>query len=191
MITLTMMLARSHQLILARCTPSRNCGRSSPLGKISLTIDDEDDDLATDTLKGHKSRNDHIQESPNLTGTHSSAEVSAVSKAITKSFLSVDEGCLNSINTSKVQSSALQEEAGILEPVPLLLNCYSSSRLSEAELTSDSCRTFGLKCVTCSQGYAFNSALWQLPGCIGRISWNLCDITRLIKCRSKSQMPAK
>lgn len=135
----------SHSSTESNEEENNQSGRASPLGEISLPIDEEDS--ATGFLKGHESRHHHSCESPNLTGTHSSAEVSAVSKAITNSFLSVDEGWLNSIDASKVQSSCVaggswnSGACALVACIIQRLDCCSSSKSlvdAEAELTSDS-----------------------------------------------------
>jgi len=101
---------------------------------------------------GHK-RSFH-RDVAGLTGTHSTAEVAALSEAITNSFLSVDEGWINSIDASKVQTSCVaggRWNSGACALVVCIiqrLECASipvgntvaedEAEVAEADLTSDS-----------------------------------------------------
>lgn len=98
-------------------------------------------------IQSEEHRDDYC-DSRNLAGMHSLAEISAVSKAITNSFFSVDEGWINSIDSSKVQNSCVaggswnSGACALVTCIIQRLDCSPSSVFSccdvEARLTVDS-----------------------------------------------------
>jgi len=96
-------------------------------------------------IQSEKYRDDDC-DSRNLAGMHSLTEISAISKAITNSFLSVDEGWINSIDSSKVQNSCVaggswnSGACALVTCIIQRLDCspsISSSCDVEAERTAD------------------------------------------------------
>lgn len=107
--------------------------------------------MAEETVDGpiqSEVHRDDYCDTRNLAGMHSLAEISAVSKAITNSFLSVDEGWINSIDSSKVQNSCVaggswnSGACALVTCIIQRLDCspYSASSCCdvEARLTVDS-----------------------------------------------------
>lgn len=132
--------------------------RFSPVRKPSLSGEDAPattrvtEDLGGSDVAAKRLRN---HDAAGLTGTHSPVEVATVSEAITHSFLSVDEGWMNSIDASKVQSSCVaggRWNSGACALVVCIIQRLKCSigasaevdagqvdhERSEAELTSDS-----------------------------------------------------